>query len=314
MAGYPSGELRLKDSNPGHIKTSAGGAGRNIAENLVHLDCDVRLITAFGNDERGQNLLESCRTAKIEVGDSVTFENQSTGTYFAILNEHGDMQYAIADMDVFDSLTPDTLKNKLSVLRHAAAIVLDTNVPEETIKWVCENTEAPIFCDPVSTQKAHKVIPYLKHIHTIKPNRIEAETLTGIRINDRKSISMAADMLMEQGIKQVFISLDSDGLFVANKKHWEIIPLEPAEVINATGAGDAMMAAIVWAQMQGEDLITQAYCGLAASRLNIGFKGTVNTNMTTNDMWQLAMQLDRRPKARRRWAGEGPAPLPNAGY
>lgn len=300
LAGYPTGALRLYDSNPGHITTAAGGAGRNIAENLVHLSTNVRLITAFGGDDRAQTLMETCRKAGIGIGDSIHVSNQSTGTYFAILNEQGDMQYAISDMAIFDQLTPDKLQNKASVIQHASAVVLDTNIPEKTIQWVCEHAKAPIFCDPVSTQKASKIKAHLQHIHTIKPNRIEAETLTGIRITDRASLYATSDAFLQAGIKQIFISLDKDGLFVADKKQRTIIPLNPTKVVNATGAGDAMMAAIVWAQMQGEDLETQAYCGLAAARMNVSFSGTVNTEMTASDMWQLAMKLDRRKKSKRK--------------
>ena len=44
--GFPSGKLIQKSSNPGRVKLSLGGVGRNIAENLARLGLNVKLLSA----------------------------------------------------------------------------------------------------------------------------------------------------------------------------------------------------------------------------------------------------------------------------
>mgnify|MGYP003289514073 CR=1 FL=1 len=55
---------------------------------------------------------------------------------------------------------------------------------------------APLFVDPVSTTKAEKLRPILHKIHTLKPNRIEAELLSGVAIRDTESLRLAAKKLL----------------------------------------------------------------------------------------------------------------------
>ena len=58
ICGCSHDNLRIGDSNPGKVRTSAGGVGRNIAENLARLGTDTRLLSAVGNDQYGHHLLE----------------------------------------------------------------------------------------------------------------------------------------------------------------------------------------------------------------------------------------------------------------
>ena len=96
-------------------------------------------------------------------------------------------------------------------------VVLDTNLPADSIRWVAENCKAPIFADPVSTAKAEKLRPVLGKLHTLKPNRLEAELLSGVAITDDASLHRAADALLSTGLHRVFISLGAVGVFAADR-------------------------------------------------------------------------------------------------
>ena len=95
--------------------------------------------------------------------------------------------------------------------------MVDTNIPAESIAWLAENVRLPIFADPVSTAKAEKLRPVLGRLHTLKPNRIEAELLSGVAITDEASLRAAADALLATGLHRVFISLGGDGVFAADR-------------------------------------------------------------------------------------------------
>lgn len=282
IAGRPAGKLVACDSNPGTVRLSAGGAGRNIAHNMALLDCDVRFVSVFGDDAHAKELMDQCRTAGIDMTNSTVIQGETTSTYLFIMDAGGNMELAISDMSIYDKLTPALLERNLDVIDHAAVCVVDTNIPAESLRWLAEHVSAPLFCDPVSTAKATKLEGILGKFHTLKPNRMEAETLSHIKIDDETSLRKAAEKLLDLGLEQVFVSLDTTGLLCANHERQVMLPIIPGNVVNATGAGDSMMGAVAWAFMNGEDLESQGLAGLATSSLCIEAAETINTAITAD--------------------------------
>ena len=166
------------------------------------------------------------------------------------------------------------------LLDASQVVVVDTNIPAESIAWLAENCAAPLFADPVSTAKAVKLKPVLGKLHTLKPNRLEAELLSGVPITGEASLNKAADALLETGLRRVFISLGAEGVFAADRSGRVQLPCLSAELVNATGCGDAFMAAIAWAYLRGTDLADTARAGLAASSIAMESRETINPAMS----------------------------------
>ena len=141
---------------------------------------------------------------------------------------------------------------------------------------LAEHCTAPIFADPVSVSKAGKLKPYLSKINTLKPNRIEAEYLSGVKITDQTSLQKAADVLLSTGLHRVFISCGTDGVFGADHNNSIMFPCYKANMKNATGAGDAFMAAITWAYLEGTNLSDT--CAIASAAAAIAVEGTETIN------------------------------------
>ena len=280
IGGRPEAALVARDSNPGAVHSSLGGVGRNIAHNMALLGLDVRLLTAFGDDLNAQKLAASCGELGIDISQSPVIPGGRTSTYLFINDERGDMALAVSDMEIYQHLTPQTLAQRHKLLDASQVVVIDTNIPEESIAWLAENCAAPLFADPVSTAKAVKLKPVLGKLHTLKPTRLEAELLSGVPITDEVSLNRAADALLGTGLRRVFISLGADGVFAADHSGRVQLPCLPAELVNATGCGDAFMAAIAWAYLRGTDLADTARAGLAASSIAMESKETINPAMS----------------------------------
>lgn len=280
IGGRPEAALVARDSNPGTVHSSLGGVGRNIAHNMALLGLDVRLVTAFGDDLNAQKLAASCAELGIDISHSPIIPGGRTSTYLFINDERGDMALAVSDMEIYSHLTPQLLSQRRALLDGSQVVVLDTNIPEESIAWLAEECSAPLFADPVSTAKAVKLKPVLGRLHTLKPNRLEAELLSGVPITDEASLERAADVLLETGLRRVFLSLGADGVFAADHSGRVHLPCLPAELVNATGCGDAFMAAIAWAYLQGTDLAETARAGLAASSIAMESGETINPQMS----------------------------------
>ena len=272
--------LRAKDSNPGKVELSLGGVGRNIAHNMRLLGLNVELLTALGGDSRAAQVEESCKTLGIGLSRALRVPDGRTSTYVFVGGSDGDMAVAVADMEICDRLTPDYFASQLAFLNGAAAVVLDTNLPRESLAYLAEHCTAPLFVDPVSTAKAEKLSGLLGHVHTLKPNRIEAELLTGVKITDDKSLRAAADALLLQGVQRVFLSLGEGGVLAAQRGETQIVPICKADAVNATGAGDAMMAALVWSYLTGRSLAESAAAGTAAAALAVESEETINPKMS----------------------------------
>ena len=272
--------LRDKDSNPGKVELSLGGVGRNIAHNMRLLGVNVCLLTAIGGDSRASQVEQSCRELGIDLSHALRVPDGRTSTYVFVGDSDGDMAVAVSDMEICEKLTPDYFTSQLELLNGAAAVVVDANLPRDSIAYLTEHCAAPVFIDPVSTVKAEKLRGLLGRVHTLKPNRIEAELLSGVKITDEESLRKAAEALLAQGLSRVFISLGGDGVFAAQQGETHLEPICKAEMRNATGAGDAMMAALVWSFLAGQSLVESAASGTAAAAIAVESEETINPAMS----------------------------------
>ncbi|WP_295620639.1 PfkB family carbohydrate kinase [uncultured Intestinimonas sp.] len=289
IGGTPFGPLVGQDSNPGRVRMSLGGVGRNIAHNMALLGLDVRLVTALGDDMNAQKITTSCIELGIDLAPSLQVPGAATSTYLFLTDEKGDMELAVSDMEIYDHLTPRFLSTKEAILNNARLVVADTNIPAESLAWLAENCKAPLFVDTVSTAKAAKVQPILGRLHTLKPNRIEAELLSGISITGEESLERCAQALLDTGLHRVFISLGADGVYAADHLGGrEHVPCFPARMVNTTGCGDAFMAALAWSWLEGLGLDESARAGLAASAIAMEGEETINPELDVSALRERA--------------------------
>ena len=271
-----------EDSNPGLVSMSIGGVGRNIAHNLGLLGADVRMLTACGDDLNGQRLCAASTEAGIDMSHVLKLRDERTSTYLYITGPDGDMALAVSDMTICERISPSYLADNRELLENARAVVCDANIPAESLAWLAENCSAPLFCDPVSTVKAEKLRPHLGRIHTLKPNRIEAELLSGIPIHNEADLERAAETLLAMGIRRVFISLGGDGIYAASCEESCWMEPLPCRMVNTTGCGDSVMAAIVWAYLEELSLADSARAGLAAGSITIETPETISPQMSAS--------------------------------
>ena len=280
IGGRSRGALVDGDSNPGFVSTSLGGVGRNIAHNLSLLGADVRMLTACGDDLNGQMLCSASAASGIDMSNILKLPDERTSTYLYITGPEGEMALAVSDMTICERITPEYLAANAALLEGARAVVCDTNIPAESLQYLAEHCTAPIFCDPVSTLKAEKLRPILGKLHTLKPNRLEAELLSGVPIRSNADVEAAAKALLKTGLKRVVISLGGDGVYAADGEHGCMMANFPARMVNTTGCGDSVMAAIVWAYLENMSLEDSVRAGLAAGSVTLESAETISPMMS----------------------------------
>ncbi len=291
ICGRSLGNLVEKDSNPGTVSLSMGGVGRNIAHNMALLGVQVYLLTAYGDDGNGNQAAASCSQTGIDLSHALKVPGGSTSTYLYIADKEGEMALAVSDMEICKKITPQYLAANLSLLQNAQVVVADTNIPQESLQYLAENCTAPLFCDPVSTVKAEKLRPILHKIHTLKPNRLEAELLSGVKIQSPEDMEKAAKKLLSMGVHRVFLSAGADGVYAAmgDTGLWQ--KNLPGQTVSTTGCGDAFMGALVWAYLEGTDLAGSALAGAAAGAVAMEARETINPAMSAG---YLQTKMQRR--------------------
>jgi pseudouridine kinase len=218
------------DSNPGTVRLSLGGVGRNIAHNLSLLGNEVHLLTIFGGGELGRMVKDSCTFLGINTeGCGTSGENSC---FLSMLSSDGEMIGGISDMKAIGDLTAEWLMEREQYFNSADAVVADANLSAETLAYLIDNCTPPLYIDAVSGIKSQRVKEALQvssgKVHSLKCNTLEAEALTQMDRIGRK-----------------YISLGAEGLRVEEGTTIKSFQSLPCVVVNTTGAGDALFAGII---------------------------------------------------------------------
>jgi len=283
VIGMPNEPLKKGDSTPGKVLVSPGGVARNIAENIKRLGENVTLISAFGNDLFGKNIMFHSREIDIDIKHSIINNEKATSFYLLITNDSGNLELAISDTSIIEEISHHYIKIKSSLIREHKLIVVDTNLPTDTLHFITENFQnQPIFIDLVSASKAKKVIDIIGKFHTIKPNIIEAEILSGIKYEKESDLLKMRDFFLNKGVKQLFISMNSKGSFFANSETYGRVSGSEINPINSSGAGDAYMSGLIYCFLN-KKLIEETACFAASCSLVALFhEKAVNPEISVN--------------------------------
>lgn len=270
------------DSTPGRIRCTPGGVARNIAENLARLGREARLLCVVGDDVYGRTLLEATHKAGVDVRDCWVLSDEATSTYLSLHGPDGDMAVAVNDMDIMQRLTPARLADKQERLRHAAVLGLDANLPEDSLQWLfAHRGQVPVFADTVSAHKCQRLRPWLPHIHTLKPNRQEAQMLSGLPLEQPSDAPAVARWFHTAGVQRLVISLGTHGLFWSTRNEdqgW--YPAPEVAIVNATGAGDALMAGLMAGFLDGLSLRESLPFATGCAALTLSSPATIHPSLS----------------------------------
>lgn len=291
LVGRPYKPLKYQDSNPGSVKLSFGGVARNIAENAVRCGSEVSLMALFGDDAFGQLCYQYCQNLGIDLTFSNVLSNHSSATYLALLQDSGEMNLAIADMEILKKVEAKDFEFGISTMKNDDYCAIDTNLSVEVLESLCAKIPAKIAMDPISTQKAVKAKSILKYLSVFKPNIMEAELVCGFEIIDDLSMNKALDFFCDNGVKEIFITGGEKGVYTSNGKNKYHIYHQTVETVNTTGGGDAFLGVYLSYRLKGYDWIEACKWGLCASYLTVQTNDTVVRDLNETRLSELKEKL-----------------------
>lgn len=272
---YPHHKMNLHDSNPGYLKKSLGGVGRNIAENLSRLGIETTLITPLGQDHYRTMILDQAN----EIGLTICpITIKETPLYVSIMDHEGEDLVGVAVMDEIEKMTKEDILIYQQWLDDADIIVMDTNLSSEVLTYFLKRYQEKVFIDAISGQKAIKLKQGLPYIHTLKLNLIEAKTLAGFGDDTIESIKQLGHYFLEQGTKTIYLTLGQRGAYVFTKDKVLYHQAIKTSIVGATGAGDAFFAGVIYAAIHHQEGLLY---GLGNAYINLMDPHAVNPKLTS---------------------------------
>lgn len=290
VKGKPIDGLEPGTSNPGRIRSTRGGTARNVAENLARLGADVTLISAIGDDDIGAQLLEQTAEAGVDVEEVCIQPGHHSGSYMAILEVDGTLSVALDDARVVECITKEYLYRRRRLFRQAELIMFDGSLSAgsiETVLKLARRYNVRVAADPSSARLAHKLIPALPTLHLVVPNEVEAATLCGLDFfgYDADASLDAARQLVRLGVHAGVVTLSDFGLAYATSDENGYIPPRYSEMVDSTGTGDSITAAILFGMLNELPITECMRLGAAAAGLTLQTHHTVVPDLSLDMLY-----------------------------
>lgn len=284
VKGKPDSSLAYGMPNPGRVRNSVGGVARNIAENLARLEIPTVLLTAVGDDAEGERVIDACEDAGIDCDSVVVVDDARTGTYMALLKLDGELDVALSDFAVMDAVDPDYLMENEDLFEDAELIVIDATLRPDTLDTVFELAErydVRVCADPTTPTLAGRLCPHIHHLFLVVPNAGETTALCGVSVPacDRDSAIAAARQLVALGAEMAVVTVGEQGLAYADSNGGGFIQAGKIQVTDATGAGDALSAAIIFGLLNDVAVDEAMRLGVSAAALTLQSQDTVRLDL-----------------------------------
>jgi len=229
-------------------ETMALGGAANVANNLVALDCDVTLVGAIGQDEKGDRLLQKIKQRNIDTQGIFRFVHRPTTSKIRIIAHN--QQILRIDKEDNRPITEET-ENKIVQFVNEKLPTMDGVIcsdyrkgilTERVIKSVihrAQKSKKLVIVDPKSADFA-----LYKGANALTPNQKEVEQATPIKINNQLDLDRAAEYLL--GLTKadtLLITRGKDGMTLYRNKEKPVqIQTLAREVADVTGAGDTVVS------------------------------------------------------------------------
>ncbi len=290
VVGRLRGDLSAGSSSPANIRNSFGGVARNIAENLARLGHSVSLLAVVGDDLSGRQLLDQLASVGVDTQAVLRTQDYPTAAYMGLLAQTGELKYAVDDMRNIRQLNSDYLKEHEDLFKQASMVFLDANLSKKTLRTafsLARKAKIPVCADPVAVGLAERLRSFIPNLDLLTQNCVEASVLSGMQIHpSNRSIALAAAKhFVAQGVRIAMISMAQFGVCYATSETSGHIPAIRSEIVDPTGVGDAMTAAVIFALLNSIPVDDAVRLGVSAASLTLRHDGTVLPDLTLEKLY-----------------------------
>lgn len=254
------------------------GGSANVAANIRALGGTAVPIGVIGRDNASDRVLELMNQSQIETAGVSRVERATTLKTRIIAHNQ---QVVRTDREekrpLSQIINAELAAAFLGYLPGAdAVIVSDYDKGVVSRDFLCrilpqaKAANVPVFLDP----KVHHA-DYYRPITLITPNQREAELLTGIAIEDERTLEQAGRKLLQRfECAHALITRGEEGMSLFNSTGSHHLPTFAREVFDVTGAGDTVIATLALASAGGATMEESAILANHAAGIVVGKVGT----------------------------------------
>lgn len=267
------------------FKMGPGGKGFNQGVAAHKAGAQVSMITKLGKDTFAGVALDAMKELEMDASKVFITETTETGIALITVDEKTSQNEIVVVLGACNTISDEEIDTIADVVKESAYLLtqLETNLSatERVIDIAYESgvkvilNTAPV--QPISDDMLGKV-------YLITPNEVEAEILTGIRVENEENAKKAAEWFFAKGVKNVLITLGGRGVFIADHEKQGIIPAYKVKAIDTTGAGDAFNGGLVAALAEGKDLWEAAKFANALAAVAVQRLGTTPAMPTRTEI------------------------------
>ena len=268
----------------GEFSVAAGGKGANQAVAAARAGGDITFIAAVGTDTVGAEAVEGFIRDGINVEHIKKVDNVASGIALILVDKDGANSIGVAS-GANASLRPEDMADLKQVISRAQILLMQLETPIDTViraAQIAHEAGVKVILNPAPAQRLDDEL--LKMISILTPNEIEAELLTGIKVNDEISAGKAAEALLEKGIDSVLITLGARGVFRAVGKKQKLIPGFEVDAVDTTAAGDVFNGALAVALGENKPLDEAIRFANAAAALSVTKLGAQPSAHSRNEI------------------------------
>lgn len=291
IKGQVPAQIHPATSNPGEVRIAFGGVARNIAENLARLGLRTSLFAVVARDPFGHQIVKYTGAAGVDVSN-VLFSRERhrhTGAYVALLDGEGNLSAAVDDTEIIAELTPSYVYRRRALFRRLRVAIVDANTPISTVETIirlAQRYHIPLCLDPVSYDLAGRYRDRLEPFYLLSAGAIEAEALTGAPVSTPEEANSAARRLVATGVEIVVINLGAQGVVYASPEDSGYVPAIQCEIVDPTGATDALTAALIYGLVNEIPLDESVWLGVSAATLTLQSVETVCRHLSLDLLYQ----------------------------
>lgn len=221
-----------------------GGKGANQAVAIGKLGTQVTMLGKIGNDSFGKDLVASMKNSGVNT-EYIENSASSTGIAKIIVEANGQNRILVvsgANMDVDRAY----IDRHMDVINDSDILVTQLEIPIDTVEYVLKKAKEAgkiTILNPAPAAQLNDEI--IKNSDIIIPNESELGIITGMPTNTLNEIEVAAQKLLNMGVKELIVTLGSQGSLHLNKKGSTIHSAYKVNAVDTTAAGDSFIGGLV---------------------------------------------------------------------
>lgn len=253
----------------GTFHRQGGGKRANQAVAASRAGATVTLIAAVGDDDLGREALAELGAEGVDVSRSLRIDGVHTGVALIVVDAKGETQIAVASgaNELLDAAAVEGALNGIEA-RPGDVLLTGFEVPDAAVlaalRWASGRGMRTI-ANPAPARPLSEELVALRPVLT--PNAREAATLTGEADPERAAIA-----LHRRTEAAVVVTLGEDGAIVVDDPpdapKLTRYPALRVEVMDATGAGDALNGILAAELARGAELGDAIRSGTAGAALS----------------------------------------------